>query len=348
MQTRCERFQAAHPQAFFLDGDDLPGLSRYLTARGWLEANETLRSTEKPGAGNMNYTLRVTTSRRSVILKQARPWVEKYDQLEAPWDRALVEGEFYERVGQHAELRDRMPKLLGLDQTSRVLMLEDLGSGADFTNMYDGQALAVADLDELVAYLACLHDAFAGTEPAGRLTNRAMRELNHRHMFQFPLQPDNGLDLDGITAGLRTCAQALHANTTYVTAVERLGQEYLREEGSLAHGDFFPGSWLQTPRGPRVIDPGVLFPWPARIRCRHDDGSPRVVQPGAGAHEATAAGVPRVAPAGMERDATRARIPVCRCRDHAAVDRRGAAAAELRHRTEARVARTVRAASPVT
>ena len=161
MQTRRERLQSVHPEAFFLDGDDLPGLGSYLAARGWLEANEDLRSAEKPGDGNMNYTLRVTTSHRSVILKQARPWVEKYDQIEAPWDRALVEGEFYEVIGQHAELRDRMPTLLGLDPTSRILLLEDLGRGADFTGMYQGEALAVADLDELVAYLVRLHDAFA-------------------------------------------------------------------------------------------------------------------------------------------------------------------------------------------
>lgn len=259
MQTRREAFQTAHPEAFLLDGDDLPGLGEYLASRGWLDADEDLRSAEKPGEGNMNYTLRVTTSRRSVILKQARPWVEKYEQIEAPWDRGLVEGEFYEAIGQHAELRSRMPKLLGLDPTSRTLLLEDLGGGADFTSMYQGEALAVSDLDELVAYLVRLHDAFAGTEQGGRLTNRAMRDLNHLHMFQFPLQPANGLDLDGLTMGLSAVAQALQANTAYVTAVERLGQEYLRDEGSLAHGDFFPGSWLHTPTGPRVIDPEFCF-----------------------------------------------------------------------------------------
>ena len=46
----------------------------------------------------MNCTLRVTTTRRSFILKQARPWVEKYPQIAAPVERARVEAAFYAAV----------------------------------------------------------------------------------------------------------------------------------------------------------------------------------------------------------------------------------------------------------
>ena len=69
-----------------------------------------------------------------------------------------------------------------------------------------------------------------------------MRELNHLHVFQFPLQPDNGLDLEGITAGLSAAAQGLQGNSAYVTAVERLGQEYFSDEGSLATVTSFPAA----------------------------------------------------------------------------------------------------------
>ncbi|MBK8314154.1 MAG: hypothetical protein IPL01_09085 [Acidobacteria bacterium] len=62
--------------------------------KGWLNTDERVISAGKAGEGNMNYTLRVETSDRSFILKQARPWVEKYPQVSAPWDRAIVEGSF--------------------------------------------------------------------------------------------------------------------------------------------------------------------------------------------------------------------------------------------------------------
>jgi len=44
-----------------------------------------------------------------------------------------------------------------------------------------------------------------------------------------------------------------------VAAVETLGRVYLRDGGTLLHGDFFPGSWLRTAEGPRIIDPEFCF-----------------------------------------------------------------------------------------
>ena len=40
--------------------------------------------------------LRVQTAERSFILKQSRPWVEKYPAIPAPEERVLVEAAFYE------------------------------------------------------------------------------------------------------------------------------------------------------------------------------------------------------------------------------------------------------------
>ena len=57
----------------------------------WLDRARRARSEHRPrGEGNMNYTLRVRTNGRSIILKQARPWVEKYPVIDAPDERAVV------------------------------------------------------------------------------------------------------------------------------------------------------------------------------------------------------------------------------------------------------------------
>ena len=74
----------------------------------------------------------------------------------------MVEGRFYELVAQYPELRDRMPRLIGMDAESRLLGLEDLGTGADFTSLYQGAMLAPAEADELATFLAALHREFHG------------------------------------------------------------------------------------------------------------------------------------------------------------------------------------------
>ncbi|MEM9408364.1 MAG: aminoglycoside phosphotransferase, partial [Acidobacteriota bacterium] len=82
-------FAASHPGVPLLSLEDPELTEATLRDVGWLAPDETFRSVERPGEGNMNLTLRVTTDRRSLIVKQSRPWVEKYDVIEAPFDRML-------------------------------------------------------------------------------------------------------------------------------------------------------------------------------------------------------------------------------------------------------------------
>jgi len=257
-QTR-EEFQQRYPAVYFLDAGDLAGLAAYLHNRGWIGPEERLRGAGKAGEGNMNYTLRVTTSERSFILKQARPWVEKYPHIAAPRERALVEGRFYEAVSADPELAAMMPGLLGLDAASHILALEDLGEAQDFTMLYQGAALAEAQTDALADYLSKLHRSPGDADRKNAFANRAMRALNHLHIFEFPLQLENGFDLDAITPGLNEPARSLKLDQGYISTVKSLGELYLRDGDALLHGDYFPGSWLKTARGLRVIDAEFCF-----------------------------------------------------------------------------------------
>ena len=257
--TNKEAFQQQHPDAYFLDAGDLAGLSDYLRQRGWLTPGETLRGAGRAGEGNMNYTLRVSTSERSFILKQARPWVEKYPHIAAPWERALTEGRFYETISTDAQLAAMMPEFLGLDGVSHIIALEDLGEAQDFTTLYRGAELTEAQLEELADYLSRLHSMPDAAERKNDFANRAMRTLNHYHIIDFPLQVENGFDLDAITPGLNVVARSLKLDEDYVSIVKNLGELYLRDGEALLHGDYFPGSWLKTARGVRVIDPEFCF-----------------------------------------------------------------------------------------
>jgi len=245
----------------FIDPGDLAGLERYAKARGFIPEGETLRSAAKAGEGNMNLALRLTTDDSSVILKQSRPWVEKYPQIPAPADRALVEIAFYEHARARPVLRDAMPRLLGADSDARVIVLEDLGEAQDFTPLYRGDVLSEPDLEALVAYLATLHEPWS-LEP-GIFENRDMRALNHEHIFRLPLDADNGLDLDAFTPGLKDAAEPLLKDRAYVERVRALGETYLADGDVLVHGDYFPGGWLRTRQGVRIIDPEFCFIGPA-------------------------------------------------------------------------------------
>lgn len=254
-----EEFQKQHPEVYYLDETDLAGLSNHLQERRWVNSHETVQQARKAGEGNMNYTLRVITSQRTFILKQARPWVEKYPHIAAPWERSLVEGKFYRTIASQPTLARRMPRFLELDERSHILMLEDLGEAQDFMFLYRGGTLTAAQLEELAEYLSQLHTAFLGSDFKEEFSNRAMRELNHQHLFQIPLMENNSLNLNAITPGLQEAAERLKKNREYCETVGRLGDHYLANGSALLHGDYFPGSWLSSRDGVRIIDPEFCF-----------------------------------------------------------------------------------------
>ena len=262
--TKKEEFRVSFPRTYFLDPGDPPALAGYLTASGRLAAGETLLGAEKAGEGNMNCAVRVRTSAGSFVLKQSRPWLEKYPQIAAPFDRALAESRFYRLVAPAAAVAGKMPQLLWSDDEARLVALEDLGAASDFFPLYAREiTLPEQILVELVAYLSTLH-GLAPADPAARevLANDEMRALNHEHLFALPLRADNGLDLDAYTGtpGLAAVAVSLQSDAAYANAVAALGERYLHGAGdSLLHGDFFPGSFLRTAAGVRVIDPEFCF-----------------------------------------------------------------------------------------
>jgi 5-methylthioribose kinase len=224
----------------------------------WLEAGESVRRITRAGEGNMNLTLRVETDARSLIVKQARPWVEKYPQIEAPADRALRERDFYRYTVDMPAVAEAMPHLLAADEDGRLLMLEDLGAAADSTSVYHGQAFTEQELRRIGRLAGALHRQTHGTADMA-MANRAMRQLNHQHIFVVPWRRDGaatfGIDLDELTPGLYDAAERLRQRTHLRQCAHELGKRYLADGPCLLHGDLFPGSLLRTERGLYLIDP---------------------------------------------------------------------------------------------
>ncbi len=244
-----------------IDKNNSEQIALYLRARGLIYENEYVESVEKAGEGNMNYTLRVKTSDKSLILKQARPYVEKYPSIPAPVERASMEAAFYTTAALWPVTAAHLPRLIDFDEEEHIQVIEDLGEGRDFTQYYlPNRPFPLKELEILLDFLKALHTNSRTSKMAPDFTNMAMRELNHFHMYVFPFDGQNGFDLDGIQPGLKKLAvEYLFENEKLKEKIRLLGNCYLTRGETLLHGDFFPGSWLQTDKGVFVIDPEFCF-----------------------------------------------------------------------------------------
>ena len=255
-----ERFIAETGSTQFLEFGQDTALEGYLREEGWIGDAEKVLKTEKPGEGNMNFVLRVRTNRGSFIVKQARPWVEKYPQLDAPINRIYTEAQFYTLVQQNEVLSRYTPQLLATDLDNYLIKVEDLGEGADFSHVYQkDQDFTQEELQSLVLFLQELHQDDFSTAVASYPKNQALKALNHEHIFNFPYRPDNGMDLNAIQAGLHDLAVPIYEDRTLRDTISALGQRYLGEGSHLIHGDYYPGSWLRVNGEVKVIDPEFSY-----------------------------------------------------------------------------------------
>ena len=233
----------------------LEELQNYLLSKEWLDAAEKITAIEKPGEGNMNVVLRIITDQRSFILKQSRPYVQKYQQIKAPVDRIAVEKKFYQAVRDNA-VHAHVPKIIGFDASENLLLLEDLGNCKDMTYIYQKHAISNGLLDRLIFILGLIHRKKA---PSDFPENMEMRQLNHQHIFELPFLEDNGFQLDDIQPGLQELSLQFKTDKKVRKIVKKVGKKYLKPGNTLLHGDYYPGSWMTEAENLYIIDPEFGF-----------------------------------------------------------------------------------------
>lgn len=246
--------------------DDPAAILETLVSLKVCHPEEVVTSVVKAGEGNMNLVLRVATDRQSVVVKQARPWVEKYQDIPAPDERILSEIEFYRRTSAATDVSAAMPAVLAADASQRLMVLEDLGATSDYSTLYSSHVDASevdAVFQHAIDWVARLHKCDVVGESS--LGCRPLLELNHQYIFSVPLQDPPVSDLDSMCEGLTDASRALCKDEAVCEAMKRLGEIYLDGEGPLLHGDFYPGSWLKTEAGFQVIDPEFCFCGPVEF-----------------------------------------------------------------------------------
>lgn len=255
-----EKFKTLHPQVIFLEQKPGPELQQYLQEKGWLKKDEQIESVEKPGEGNMNFVVRIITRRGTRILKQSRPWVQKFPQVPAPIERIYVEYNFYRFIAPHKNISQFTPTVLGFDPENYTLLLEDLGDGADYTYLYQpGKKLTTEEMQALSRLLSTLHQVEVSANDRKHFDNQAMKKLNHEHIFNFPFAVDNGFTLDDIQSGLQVVAMDYKQDETLKSKISQLGDIYLQNHDTLLHGDYYPGSWLKVENSLKLIDPEFSY-----------------------------------------------------------------------------------------
>ncbi|MEP2278377.1 phosphotransferase [Maribacter sp.] len=215
---------------------------------------EHIIATEKPGEGNMNVVIRVRTNKRSFIVKQSRPFVQKYQEIDAPIERIDVEHQFYESV-TNENIMEHIPKVLAYSAKNHLLILEDLGDCKDMLYLYDDRIFKTSQLHQLIDIAAHIHKAQPKTYP----NNMELRLLNHQHIFVLPFLKDNDFSLDTIQEGLQELAVEYKNDDTLKKEIKKVGLQYLAKGDTLLHGDYYPGSWMTRENHTYMIDPEFSF-----------------------------------------------------------------------------------------
>ncbi len=232
-------------------------IEKLLKSKGFLShVDERITEISKPGEGNMNVVLRIQTNLHSFILKQSRPFVQKYQDIDAPIERIDVEYQFYSAIANKEVLNKHVPEILHYSDEHHLLILEDLGNCEDMSSLYEAKQFEKDQLEVLITLAANIHQSKA---PENYPENKSLRLLNHQHIFILPFIVDNGFSLDDVQEGLQALSMPFKNDDKLKERIDSVGDRYLSEGNTLLHGDYYPGSWMSKDDHIYIIDPEFSF-----------------------------------------------------------------------------------------
>ena len=245
----------------------LDSLTAFLRVRGWIPKAATIVDRVRLGGGRSASTVRVTTDDGATRILRQPGQAPRIDARHAasPSDRLAVEGEFYRLVQPWAAVAERMPTCLGVDRTDHVIALEDLGTASPLTELYRGRPLTDGELDDLTAYLVALHGVMVSESELGALRSDGVRLARHAERFEDPIAALRVEALGSRAPRLERQVDAIRTDLHVRATMRDLGGRFLDGRGALLHGDFRPARWLPSPRGVRVLAPGLATAGPPAL-----------------------------------------------------------------------------------
>lgn len=227
-------------------------LPDYLRQTGVFDVSEELRI-EKAGDGNINWVRRATAAApggRSLIVKQARPALERFPEYQVSTERLVFEARYFETARPH-DAEQTCPVVHGFDAENRVLILEDLGDAERLDARLARGGDAGPAARQVAGFLGHVHRATRDDALGRQFGNEAMQRLHGDHIFllpyrenDFPLPPRTRERSDRIRSQGRLGELAASAYTRYLRP----------PAGVLVHGDVQAGNILIQAGTAKLLD----------------------------------------------------------------------------------------------
>jgi 5-methylthioribose kinase len=245
----------------------LESLTDFLRVRGWIPASAVVTERVRLGGGRSATTVRVFTDGGATRILRAPGATPSVDarHVAAPADRIAVEGEFYRLVQAWPAVADRMPTCLGVDRSHHVIALEDLGHVGPLVDLYRGGLLREDQARELTTYLIALHGITADEDDLGMLRSDGVRLARHAERFEEPIVAHRVETLARRVPRIERQVDAIRTDLHIRATMRDLGGRFLEGTGTLLHGDFRPARWMPSPRGLRILSPGLGSAGPAAL-----------------------------------------------------------------------------------
>ncbi|MBI5512533.1 MAG: S-methyl-5-thioribose kinase [Deltaproteobacteria bacterium] len=221
---------------------------------------------EEIGDGNVNLVFRVRGASRSVIVKQALPWLRCVGRA---WpltlDRARIEAAALKL--QDSLVPGSVPALLDFDPVRRAMVLEDLRGHVVLRRgmlKQERYPTAFGSLGAFAArtllgtsFLVC--PASERRELALGFHNPELCAITEELVFTAPFTsaPSNS-----VRPSLEPAAARLREDRAVARAAAALRHAFRTRAEAIVHGDLHTGSVMVTPTDTRVIDPEFAFPGP--------------------------------------------------------------------------------------
>jgi 5-methylthioribose kinase len=188
-----------------------------------------------------------------VVVKHARPALERFPQYQVTTERLVFEHRYLEVVGRLVgEPEPVPPRVLHFDAGRRLLVLEDLGNAPDLWTVLAERRAPVVALRRLGGFLARVHTASAraAAELAPQFENREMQELHGEHIFALPYDPD----AFPVAPEVKDAADALRADGALRSRIAALRERYYGTREALVHADVQSTNLLLQGDRPRLLD----------------------------------------------------------------------------------------------
>lgn len=237
--------QTKNPNYPSLDTGAPEAVAQYLADRNLVHPEERVVDVAPIGIAARNTIVRVTTSARTFVVKQFRPWPALERPVPGPEERFRAETLFYRSARIADCARTALPEVLHQDAQAGCIILEDAGDALPLS----GRPIAPEVAAKLGWFLVSLHHRSRSVPACAHYRNEQVVGWQMARLFSAIPAKGRGEWL----ARWRGCGDEVRfALEDALGALERGGT-------SLVHGDYAPANWVQNGHGPRIVDGEFSF-----------------------------------------------------------------------------------------